>query len=340
MALAPAFAPEQWIDAYPELAAQWHPTKNGSLRPRDLTYGSGRKVWWKCPAGPGHEWEASPNNRTSGRSGCPYCAGRLASAENNLALLYPELCEQWHPSRNEGVSPEETVPGSARRVWWQCSVAPEHEWQAAPCDRIEGKGGCPFCLGMRILPQHSLAVTFPSVASEWHKAKNGRLTPWDVTSTTTRVVWWQCGRDPAHQWRASIQKQSSAPMCPLCAADATANGVVSEAARYVLVLQSELDARLALSLFLRSRGIEALGARDGVEATRLVEERGSPTLVLMGEGLEAAADSALRDLPRRVIPASALRTWLAAQEGAAESLPPILREVAELAARTGPARRR
>ena len=30
----------------PTLAIEWHPTKNGSLRPADLTTGSNKMVWW------------------------------------------------------------------------------------------------------------------------------------------------------------------------------------------------------------------------------------------------------------------------------------------------------
>ena len=31
----------------PQLAAQWHPEKNGDLTPEMVTPSSGRKVWWK-----------------------------------------------------------------------------------------------------------------------------------------------------------------------------------------------------------------------------------------------------------------------------------------------------
>jgi hypothetical protein len=54
----------------PELAKQWHPTKNGGLTPNDVTKGSNKKVWWYCENG--HEWEASIANRTKG-NGCPNC---------------------------------------------------------------------------------------------------------------------------------------------------------------------------------------------------------------------------------------------------------------------------
>ena len=33
---------------FPEIAKEWHPTKNGKLKPSEFTYGSSRKVWWLC----------------------------------------------------------------------------------------------------------------------------------------------------------------------------------------------------------------------------------------------------------------------------------------------------
>jgi len=58
----------------PELAKEWHPTKNGDLTSWDVTYGSRQKVWWKCKEC-NHEWPAvisSRNNNNNG-TGCPEC---------------------------------------------------------------------------------------------------------------------------------------------------------------------------------------------------------------------------------------------------------------------------
>ncbi|MGD0170140.1 MAG: zinc-ribbon domain-containing protein, partial [Smithella sp.] len=41
----------------PVLAREWHPTKNGSLTPSDVSVGSNRKVWWLCSKG--HAWPAT-----------------------------------------------------------------------------------------------------------------------------------------------------------------------------------------------------------------------------------------------------------------------------------------
>ena len=39
------------LTSYPHLVKEWHPTKNGELTPNDFTYGSNKKVWWRCPIG-------------------------------------------------------------------------------------------------------------------------------------------------------------------------------------------------------------------------------------------------------------------------------------------------
>lgn len=57
---------------FPDIAAQLHPTKNGSVSGESLTSASSKKVWWLCPQG-NHEWQATVANRTSKKSGCPHC---------------------------------------------------------------------------------------------------------------------------------------------------------------------------------------------------------------------------------------------------------------------------
>lgn len=55
----------------PELALEWHPTKNGHLLPTDVTLGSHKNVWWKCING--HEWQTKIETRKQG-CGCPICS--------------------------------------------------------------------------------------------------------------------------------------------------------------------------------------------------------------------------------------------------------------------------
>ena len=58
----------------PRIAAEWHPTLNGSLTPEMVTAGSRKKVWWECAYG--HVWKAAIYSRAGKRKcGCPVCAG-------------------------------------------------------------------------------------------------------------------------------------------------------------------------------------------------------------------------------------------------------------------------
>lgn len=60
----------------PELAAQWHPTRNSNLTAADVTAGSNVKVWWLCERK--HAWRTTPKSRASG-SGCPECSNAKTS---------------------------------------------------------------------------------------------------------------------------------------------------------------------------------------------------------------------------------------------------------------------
>ena len=69
----------------PRLASEWHPTKNGNLKPVDVTIGSGKKVWWKCSKC-GHEWQAIIESRVLYHRGCPACSNKVCvPGKNDLA---------------------------------------------------------------------------------------------------------------------------------------------------------------------------------------------------------------------------------------------------------------
>jgi DNA-directed RNA polymerase subunit RPC12/RpoP len=70
---------------HPAVAAEWHPTKNGALTPDLVTWGSSRRVWWRC-ASCGRAWCTSVTNRVSRASRCPACAGRSRAKKRGKKL--------------------------------------------------------------------------------------------------------------------------------------------------------------------------------------------------------------------------------------------------------------
>lgn len=201
--------------AHPELARQWHPSRNGSLTPDKVFVGSHRKIWWIC--GKGHGWLASVASRTNGGAGCPVCAGKVViPGENDLASQFPEIAAQWHPTRNGVLSPEGVTPYSNKKVWWRCELG--HEWQVAVAARTMRSSGCPYCTGKKVLPKfNDLGTLEPQIAAQWHPTLNGSLTPEMVTLGSNKKVWWQCAE--GHVWQAVIYSRCGKQKCgcPVCA---------------------------------------------------------------------------------------------------------------------------
>jgi hypothetical protein len=179
---------------HPQVAAQWHPTKNGDLTPDQVTAGVGKKVWWKCPNGLDHEWQSTVNNRTKPNyeQGCPCCSGRKVSITNSLATQFPELVEEWHPRKNGQITPEQVVAGSNKQYWWKCPNGSDHEWRVKVNSRTSFQTGCPFCVGKQVSVTNSLATRFPEIAKQWHPTKNGSLTPERIVSGSNTKYWWKC----------------------------------------------------------------------------------------------------------------------------------------------------
>jgi hypothetical protein len=196
---------------HPKLATQWHPTKNGTLKPSQITLHKHVTVWWLCDKG-----HTSKTATAAGRFnyGCPYCSGRFAiEGETDLLSQNPDVAQQLHPVKNGDLLPSQVTEQSNKRAWWLCSLG--HEWNTTIGDRYRGQG-CPFCSSHQILVGYNdFASTYPEMARQWHPVKNGDLTSQQVTRGNDKNVWWLglC----KHEWQASVHTRLKGVGCPFCA---------------------------------------------------------------------------------------------------------------------------
>lgn len=196
---------------YPDLASEWHPTKNSDLTPIQISAKASGKYWWlgEC----GHEWEDYLHKRANGRD-CRICSGKqFLGGFNDLATVNPSVAAEWHPTKNEDRIPEQFLVTSSMKVWWICSE--NHEWEALIQSRAVKGIDCPYCTNKKLLVGfNDFATVNPSLVSEWHPTKNGDLAPDEFITVSAIKVWWLgvCG----HEWEAHPQSRVRRNGCPKC----------------------------------------------------------------------------------------------------------------------------
>lgn len=127
-------------ESHPAIAAEWHPTLNGKVKPSDRSRGSADEAYWLCPAG--HTYRQRIERRTAGYK-CSTCSRRnLVPGVNDLASTQPTLVSEFHPYLNHPKVPSKLFAGT-QLLWWKC-MAHGHTYQQSVPHRVLSKG-CPEC---------------------------------------------------------------------------------------------------------------------------------------------------------------------------------------------------
>ena len=214
-----------FADEYPEKAREWHPTKNGTLKPTMFKSGSDFKAWWLCPDC-GNEYEQTLSHRKSG-CGCPKCASknsiitrRMNLIKQNGSISNPKLLADWNYEKNSS-GPDCYTNGSGEKVWWKCHIC-GHEWQEKISNRNHGRG-CPKCANRKLfVGQNDFATKHPELLNEWMYDKNIDIDPSHIHYRSIKPVWWKC---PVcgYEYQAPPVRRSRGNGCRKCADKA--NGI-------------------------------------------------------------------------------------------------------------------
>ena len=202
----------------PGLAAEWHPTKNGDLKPSQIGVGNEYKAWWIYPYDDPEtgkhfdfEWQARVDNRHNqrlrGERGVPFFSGdRIWTGFNDLASKRPDLVEEWDYERNKGLKNrygEQLLPTnigvqSNKKVWWHIFVEKNGEqielsWDATVCHRTrkDRMDGCPY-IGIapkRILKGfNDMESNYPILAEQW--SPKNPIGPDEVMKGCNKIYKW------------------------------------------------------------------------------------------------------------------------------------------------------
>lgn len=217
---------ESFEDKNPELAKEWHPTKNQNLKPNMFKPKSDFKAWWICPDC-GKEYEMTFNHRTLGM-GCPTCGRKKQVITNrknrvlkNGCISNPLLLSEWNYIRNGKFLPSDFTKSSDVKVWWKCSKC-GLEYEATIANREYGKG-CPKCAGYKLYPGYNdFATVHPELLEEWDYSKNKDINPSFIHHGSTKKVWWKC-KKCGYEYQAPIARRDKGSGCRKCADKANPN---------------------------------------------------------------------------------------------------------------------
>lgn len=213
-------------DKFPHLAKEWMISKNG-YKPDQISSGSNKKAWWKCPCG--HSWLAAISHRALYESGCPKC-----NLGTSIDLRdFPEVLADFDYKKNKGIDPY-ALP-TVGTYHWRCSLFPTHTWVSG-FYRTNKQTRCPYCTNKKGSKENNLKKSHPALAKQWHPTQNEGLKPTDFTSGSNHKAWWSCPKGPDHQWKAQIYTRASRNSgCPFCSLKFTSiTNVITTAAPHLV----------------------------------------------------------------------------------------------------------
>lgn len=118
---------------YPKLLDEWDAQKNFGVCTSEISVMSTVPYHWICSRG--HEFTASPLERTRRNKGCPIC--------KSIAVRYPDAASEWS-ERNE-MKAEDVSPFTHKEAWFRCRTCGS-EYLEEIAKRCRRKSFiCPHC---------------------------------------------------------------------------------------------------------------------------------------------------------------------------------------------------
>jgi hypothetical protein len=183
----------------PELAKQLY-----KLDPSQIMANSNKNVEWICDLG--HVWTAKPNNRSSGKSGCPYCKNsKVLAGFNDFATTHPDLAKFA-----DGWDPKTITFGSGLKRNWRCPKGHKFKTTVQTLARTNNSG-CPVCTNKLVIRGvNDLATTHPDIAKEAHG-----WNPEEIVAGNESKFLWKCSK--GHIWETSpTQRANNNSNCHFC----------------------------------------------------------------------------------------------------------------------------
>lgn len=220
----------------PLVAQLWHPIKNCSLKPHNVTPQSDKLIWFLCPhitcdKKCPHEFQAIISNMVIARkknvnmTGCPHCSGKNGKVCEHLSVsyLYPHIVSELHPTKNKSTDMTKIFPHSEKKFWFLCKntfvCGCEHAYYMSIKQRTkkDNPGGCTFCGHHDFCKHMTFGFVYPNMLDEWDFESNKLINPNTTSCGSDKKIYWLCKKDCSHKYTCTIRARTKdGQTCKLC----------------------------------------------------------------------------------------------------------------------------
>lgn len=204
-----------------------------ALRPRLVNKKSGKKFFFDCDGGCGHEFSDTLSHIVGSGRWCPYCQGRRHCHDTGCASCHERSFAGFHDQTKVAcwatrniLSPRQVLTTSSDKFWFKCAGGCGHEFESQihAVSRPNGTW-CPYCAGKRLCDDTSCGDCYRRSFASFKDgtrlacwSTRNALTPRQVTMHCNDKFWFTCDGDCGHDFETtlgSITGQST--WCPYCA---------------------------------------------------------------------------------------------------------------------------
>ena len=231
----------------------WHPTKNGNMKPRDITKYSNKKYWFHCDVC-NHDFDSSLNN-VSGKRWCSYCCvssrklcndkdcnfcfDKSFASYNGKTVNDKFKVDCWHPTKNGNLTPRYITISTGKKYWFKCDncfhninivisgITRVNSWCpycSIPVQKICNDKSCNHCFNKSFASYNGKTANGKLKVDCFHPTKNGKLIPRNIAKQYSKNCWFQCDVCQ-HDFNSSLNHITGGNnWCSYCANKKMCNG--------------------------------------------------------------------------------------------------------------------
>lgn len=192
---------------HPDIADEFHSTKNGYHTAETITCGSTLLMWWICQKC-GNEWKQGVSKRLRVGKNCYNCRKKEKDYNNSLGKNCPHLLKEWDYTKNIDIDPFVISQNSGYRAFWICENGHPHRMPIKI--KKNDLRNCPDC------PKENkkLSEKYPNLLNELCYEEDKKILD-NYTYGSNKKFTWKC--DKEHTYEMAINCKTRGKGCPTCA---------------------------------------------------------------------------------------------------------------------------